>query len=125
MARILIIDDNDEFRRTLRMSLEKAGYDIVEASNGNEGIRIYHDKPTDLVIADVIMPEKEGVGTMIELRRDFPDVKIIAISGGGFEEPADYLEGAELVGGAQRVLAKPFTREEMLRTIKELLEEKR
>ncbi|MEA3490010.1 MAG: response regulator [Candidatus Omnitrophota bacterium] len=124
MARILIIDDNDEFRKLFRMMLEKFGYEVAEASDGEEGVELYREKPADLVITDLIMPGKEGVQTCVELRSNFPDVKIIAMSGGGFEGPEDYLESAELIGGALRTFAKPFSFKEILKAIKEILEEK-
>ncbi len=123
MARILVIDDNDDFRKVIREVLEKEGYEVVEAGDGDEGISLFKEKPADLVITDLIMPGKEGIQTMVELRRDFPDVKVIAVSGGGFEGPRTYLEGAELIGGALRTFIKPFPPEELLKAIKELLGE--
>jgi len=121
MERILIIDDNYDFRKFIREVLEKEGYEVAEAADGDEGISLFREKPADLVITDLIMPGKEGIQTMVELRRDFPDVKIIAVSGGGFEEPTTYLEGAELIGGALRTFTKPFPVEDLLEAIKELL----
>ena len=121
MARILVIDDNDEFRDIVKRWLEEAGYEVSEAANGEEGIKRYREKPAELVIADIIMPKKEGIETMMELKRDFPDVKIIAVSGGGVVDPKDYLEGAKLIGGAMRTFAKPFKKEELLQAITELL----
>ncbi len=120
MASILIIDDDAQFRAMLRQMLSRAGYEVLEASNGKEGMRTYRDKPTDLVITDLIMPEKEGIETITELRREFPDVGIIAISGGGKMGPEDYLLGAKLLG-AQRILTKPLEKEEILEVIKELI----
>jgi CheY-like chemotaxis protein len=121
MARILVIDDNDEMRDVLRRWLEREGYEVSEAADGDEGIKLFHKEPADLVIADIIMPKKEGIETMVELRRDFPDLKIIAISGGGVEEPENYLESARLIGGALRTFTKPFKRDELLQAVKELL----
>jgi CheY-like chemotaxis protein len=86
MALILIIDDDNQFRAMLREMLERTGYEFLEASDGKEGLKLYRENPTDL-----IMPEKEGIETIIELRRDFPDVKIIAISGGGQIDAEQYL----------------------------------
>jgi len=124
MPRILVIDDNDEIRDLIREILESAGYEVVDATNGDEGIKAYRAAPTDLVITDMIMPEKEGLETMVELRREFPDVKIIAMSGDGFEEPMTYLDGARLIGGALCTFAKPFNVSDFLQTVKELLPEK-
>lgn len=123
MARILVIDDNDEIRGLIREILEGAGYEVVDASNGDEGIKTYRASPTDLVITDMIMPEKEGLETMVELRREFPGVKIIAMSGDGFEEPTTYLDGARLIGGALRTFAKPFNISDFLDAVKELISE--
>ena len=121
MARVLVIDDNKELRELLKRWLEGAGYEVQEAFNGAEGLRLYRENPADLVVADIIMPEKEGIETMVELRKDYPDVKLIAISGGGFEKPDSYLEGAKLIGGALRTFAKPFKREDFLKAVKEII----
>jgi len=119
MDTILIIDDDNQFRAMLRQMLEREGYKVVDAPDGKEGIRIYRVKPTDLIITDIIMPEKEGIETIMELRREFPDVKIIAISGGGHLGPAEYLKIAKGLG-AQYTLSKPFEREELLEAVREL-----
>lgn len=123
MKRILIIDDDSQFRQMLRQVLERQGYEIVEAQDGEEGIRRYRQAPTDLIITDIIMPKKEGVETIIELKRDFPDVKIIAISGGS--RGIDALDCLSYVKGLRvsRVFAKPFDRKEFLEAIQELLSE--
>ncbi|MCH8809524.1 MAG: response regulator, partial [Proteobacteria bacterium] len=91
MARILIIDDEDELRSMLRQMLEQAGHEVTEAVNGAEGIRLYEQDRPDLIITDIIMPEKEGVETIIALRRADPDLPIIAISGGGRLDATDFL----------------------------------
>jgi len=121
MARILLIDDSDEFRDVFKEILERSGYIVVDAAGGDEGIRRYKENPVDLVITDIVMPGKEGLETMMELRRANPAVKIIAISGGGFEDPSTYLEGAALLGGAIRTFTKPFPMDKMLLAIKEVL----
>ena len=120
MALILIIDDDNQFRAMLREMLERTGYKVVEASNGKEGIKLYREKATDLIITDLIMPEKEGIETIMELRRDFPDVKIIAISGGGRLDPEQYLSMAKGFG-ARYTFVKPVEREELLQAVEELL----
>jgi len=83
MARILLIDDDAPVRRTLRKMLERQGYEVEEAPDGKAGLTLYQENPADLIITDLIMPEMEGIETIMELRRRFPDVKIIAMSGGG------------------------------------------
>ena len=112
MARILIIDDEELVRLTLRDMLEQAGHDVVEAVNGEEGINLHRQNPADLIITDIIMPEKEGIETIMELRGDNSEVKIIAISGGGRMGDIDYLKFARHLG-VQHVLAKPFGMNEL------------
>jgi len=117
MARILIIDDEPQIRSMLRLMLERDGYEVVEAPDGIEGIRAYRRKPADLIITDLIMPNKDGIGMIIELQKEFPDVKIIAMSGGGLNKPEGYLKGAKKLGAAC-TLTKPIDREKMLRAVK-------
>ena len=122
MASILIIEDDDQFRAMLLEMLKLAGYEVEEASNGKEGIKLYIENPKDLVVTDIIMPEQEGIETIIELRRSFPDVKIIAISGGGRITAKDHLRIAKDLGAIQ-TLPKPFGREKLLKAIREVLKE--
>ncbi|MGD2098831.1 MAG: response regulator [Desulfobacterales bacterium] len=120
MERILIIDDETQIRSMLRLMLERVGYEVVEAADGMEGIRQYRDNPADLIITDLIMPNKDGIGMIIELKKEFPQVKIIAMSGGGVNRPEGYLDGAKKLG-ATRTLTKPIDRDEMLNAVKETL----
>ena len=124
MGRVLVIDDEPQIRSMLRMMLERAGHEVEEAPDGIEGIRIYRNNPADLIISDLIMPNKDGIGMIIELKKEFPDVKIIAMSGGGLNKPEGYLEGAKKLG-AQRTLTKPINRDELLRTVSDTLKEKK
>ena len=121
MARILIIDDEAMIRDLLVNILEREGYDTATASGGKDGIKIYRENPTDLIITDLLMPEKDGIEIIRELCRDFQDVKIIAMSGGGKTDSETYLHIAKTIG-AIKTLAKPFDRKELLTTIRELLE---
>ena len=121
MARILVIDDDVQTQAMLRQMLERAGYEVADAPNGKVGMELYREQQVDLVIADLIMPEKEGIETIMELRRDFPGVKIIAISGGGDVGPEVYLHMASKLG-AQRTFAKPFERSEMLGAVRQLVD---
>ena len=121
MANILLIDDDDQFRNMLRQLIERKGHDVKEASGGKEGIELYRKNPTDLIITDLIMPGKDGIETIQEFKKDFPDIKIIAISGGGRLGPQDYLHLAKMLG-AQRTLTKPIELSELLDAIEELLE---
>ncbi len=120
MALILIIDDDLKIREVLRQILEHSGYDVMEASDGEEGIRLYRERQPDLVIMDIVMPRKDGLETITDLRVEFPASKIIAISGGGRLDSKLYLELAEGFG-ANRLLAKPFGHEELLKAVKDLL----
>jgi len=120
MARILVIDDSTEVQGTYCRMLERAGYEVVAAIDGKEGIRAFCEKQPDLVITDIIMPEKEGFETIRELRSEFPDVKIIAISGGGSTEPEIYLMMAKKFG-AMCTLTKPIEREALLEAVQECL----
>ncbi len=122
MARILIIDDESQIRSMLRLMLERVGYEVVEAPDGIEGIRQYREKPADLIITDLIMPNKDGIGMIIDLKKEFPKVKIIAMSGGGVNRPEGYLDGAKKLG-ANRTLTKPIYREQMLTAVKDILKE--
>ncbi|MEJ2165350.1 MAG: response regulator [Desulfobacterales bacterium] len=122
MERILIIDDEPQIRSMLRLMLEREGYEVVEAPDGIEGIRIYRQNPVDLIITDLIMPNKDGIGMIIDLKKEFPDVKIIAMSGGGLNKPEGYLKGAKKLGAAC-TLTKPIDREEMLRAVKNILKD--
>lgn len=121
MQQILVIEDDKLMRGLLRLVLEHSGYNVVQAENGRDGVKFYRQNPTDLVITDLIMPGQEGLETIRELKREFPEVNIIAISGGGFNEPGEYLHVAELLG-ARRTLAKPFHQVKLLRAVRELLE---
>ena len=121
MARILIIDDDDQIRSMLKQMLAREGYEVLSASNGKEGIRLYREKQTDLVITDIIMPEKNGLETIMALRKDFPEVKVIAMSGGGRIGLKSYLQVAKRLG-AVHTLTKPFEREEMLNVVREVID---
>ncbi len=120
MARLLVIDDEKLARLTLRKILERAGHEVVEATNGSEGIAMYRSRPFDAVITDIIMPDKEGVETIIELKRDFPQVRLIAISGGGRTRNLDFLKLA-MQYGAEKILAKPFSQDDLVDAVESLL----
>ena len=121
MTRILIIDDDIQILKMLRKTLEREGHEVIDAADGNKGLRLYREDPTDLVITDIVMPEKEGIETIIDLRREFPEAKIIAMSGGGQIEAESYLSMAKRLG-AQRTLTKPFQNEELLEAIEALVD---
>jgi len=120
VARVLLIDDNESLRTSVRRTLVQAGHDVTEAPNGVAALQEYRREPPDLVITDIVMPDKEGLETIRELRKLDPNAKIIAMSGaaGGRADP--YLTVA-LQLGATWALAKPFSREEVLAAIAKVL----
>lgn len=120
MPRILVIDDEQYILLMLKKMLERAGFDVDIAINGEEGLRYYHKYPADLIITDIVMPEKEGLETIRELKSHNPDVKIIAISGGGRVDSKEYLESARLFG-AKQIFSKPFKQAELLKAVQGML----
>ena len=116
---IIVVDDEEQIRIMLRRMLEKEGYIIREASNGDIALKLQKEDPADLIITDIIMPDKEGIGTILELKNRYPDIKIFAMSGGGKNSPDHYLRMAKGFG-VNKVFRKPFTREELLSAIDEI-----
>ncbi len=121
-SRILIIEDDSEVRELLRTILSRAGYEISVASDGIQGIHAFRTDPTDLIITDLVMPGKEGLETIVDLKREFPDLKIIAISGGGQDGQNTYLNAAKLCG-ATMTFRKPFKNVDILAAVKNLLDQ--
>jgi len=120
MACILIIDDEDALRRIIRDALEKQDHDVIEARNGTSALELFEQHPADLVITDIMMPESDGIETIIALRRKEPGIPIIAISGGGRVGDTNYLTLAEKLGATQ-VLTKPFRRQQLVDAVRESL----
>ncbi|MFH1139302.1 MAG: response regulator [Pseudomonadota bacterium] len=120
MPRILIIDDDESIRAVIRKMLERTGHEVHEAVDGREGLRIFKETTADLVITDILMPEKEGIQTIMELRKESKDLKILAISGGGAVGPFTYLSMARELG-ADMTLSKPFTMTELSEALRTLL----
>jgi len=120
MQRILIIDDDHHILLMIKKMLERAGYEVDLASNGNEGLKLFKRVQADLVITDIIMPEKEGLETIREMKRLQSDLKIIAMSGGGKISADNYLETAKIFG-ASKVLQKPFSQKTMVLAVIDLL----
>lgn len=119
-TQILIIDDDDLVRVTLSRILRAADYEVIEASNGDEGLRKHQGGNVDLVITDILMPEKEGLETIRELRLADSEARIIAISGGDRSGNQMFLEMAEKLG-ADGVLAKPIRQRDLLAKIDAVL----
>lgn len=122
MAKILVFDDEPSILLMIKKILEKAGHEVEVALNGREGLELFEKNKPDLLITDIIMPEKEGLETIFELRRKHPDLKIIAISGGGRIGPDGYLPGAKLLG-ANLTFSKPLVPKEFLNSVTKLLGE--
>ncbi|HTJ79626.1 MAG TPA: response regulator [Rariglobus sp.] len=120
MARILLIDDDDDFRAMLRLTLTHFGHTVIEACDGKEGLTLFPGANSDLVITDIVMPEKEGLEVVMELRKRRPSVKIIVMSGGARNRSAGYLQTAKALG-ASTVLEKPFSNGDLLTAINQLL----
>lgn len=129
MTRVMIIDDEEDIRIVLKEVLVRAGFDVVVASDGNEGLNMLREQAADLVITDIIMPGSDGVETAYDIRMEFPMIKIIVMSGGGNVAPLDYepsaiattayLASAAAVG-ADMTITKPFDREELIKVAREL-----
>jgi CheY-like chemotaxis protein len=120
MAKILVFDDEPAILLMIKKMLEKAGHQVEVALNGKEGMELFEKDKPDLLITDIIMPEKEGLETIFELRRKYPELKIIAISGGGRIGPDGYLPGAKLLG-ADATFSKPLIPKEFLQLVSNLL----
>jgi len=114
MATILVIDDHESLRTLLRIMLEWAGHEVMEAPNGRLGLAVYREKPADLVITDIDMPEMNGLDLILELTRAFLDVKVIAISGAPDREKT--LDAAKLLG-VRHTLRKPFSMDALLKAV--------
>ncbi len=122
MKKILIIDDEPHILLMLKKMLERYSYEIDMAMNGVEGIELFKTSKPDLVITDIIMPEKEGLETIREMKRINSDLKIIAMSGGGKVSADSYLKIAGIFG-ASISIAKPFSMKDMLGAVQELLKD--
>jgi CheY-like chemotaxis protein len=121
MPQILIIDDDAQVRSMLAETLRLEGYQVAEAVNGKEGVELYRTDPSPLVITDIIMPEQDGVEAIHALRREFPQIKIIAISGGSANIRGDYLLGTANALGAAKTFGKPVDINELLAAVKDIL----
>ena len=122
MARILVIDDDVQVRGAVRRILERAGHTVEDVGNGDAGLQAHRERPAELIITDIFMPERDGIETVRQLRRESPQVKIIVISGGDRTQTMDLRKDAELLGAA-RSLRKPFELSELVQAVGELLGE--
>lgn len=114
MPSVLVVDDEDQVRQLIKETLEQAGYRVHEARDGKEGLQQYRQVQTDLVIMDILMPDQDGLESIATLRREFPKVKIIAITGGtDMIGILNFLDVAKMLG-ANRTLQKPFEMQALL-----------
>jgi YesN/AraC family two-component response regulator len=120
MARILVVDDNREIREGLREILERAHHTVVEAPNGNKAIELLRGFVIDLIITDIVMPEKDGLDVIRQLKEEFPRLQIIAYSGGSPRLTFDPLAAAKILG-AVRTFHKPFPVPDLLNTVERLV----
>jgi CheY-like chemotaxis protein len=117
MSSVLVVDDEDQVRQLLRETLEQAGYEVQEARDGKEGLARYRAKPTDVVIMDILMPDQDGLESIMTLRREFPACRIIAITGGSdMIGILNFLDVAKMLG-ARRTLHKPFEMKTLLEAV--------
>jgi CheY-like chemotaxis protein len=120
-TRILVVDDDDQVRSLFDVMLRRAGYEVICAPDGRVALQELSRCAVDLIITDIFMPEKEGLETIMEIRRAWPDLKVIAVSGGGRHGNMDYLEIARKLG-ASATLSKPIERRTLLETVRGLVE---
>ena len=122
MSTILVVDDEQPVCDMIKDMLEPAGYTITATQSANEAISLFNECPLDMIITDMVMPEKTGIDLIMKIREKSPDVKILAISGGGgINGRFDYLAVAELVG-AESILKKPFTMGQLRERVKTMMQ---
>ncbi|HUH84924.1 MAG TPA: response regulator [Stellaceae bacterium] len=122
MATILVIDDDAAMRRLILRALDAEKHELIEAGDGHEALQLVDQRKPDLIITDILMPRKEGIETMREVAERAPDIKIIAISGGGMSHNLMFLDVAKAFGAAA-VIAKPFRASELVETVERVLGE--
>ncbi len=120
MARILVVDDEAAVRAAIRKILSRAGHDVLEAADGKTALTMYQNDPVDVIIMDIYMPEMDGIEATIRLKHEFPDMKIVAVSGGGYLDKAKILE-REARLGTLRTLAKPLHEQDILDAVSDAL----
>ena len=119
--RLLVIDDDNLVRAALTDMLQTAGFEVVTASNGRFGLELLNTTPVDAIITDILMPEQEGLETVREARQRFPDIRILAISGGGAGGGETQLLRFAESFGADQTLPKPFTGSQLVAAVRALL----
>ena len=120
MTTILVVDDHKELRTVVRRVLTEVGYEVAEAEDGAAALVAFRAHPPALVITDIVMPEKTGIEIIATMKREHPEVKVLAISGGGRTHVMDFLAIARKTG-ADAALEKPFRKSDLLARVAELL----
>lgn len=121
--RILVIDDEPTALDVISRILQHAGYEVLVARNGQEGIELFREQSCDLVVTDMVMPVKDGLQTILDLRVDAPELPIVAISGGGNISKERYLAVAGYLDNVITI-GKPFTMDILVSAVKQLLDDK-
>ncbi|HEX6692557.1 MAG TPA: response regulator [Burkholderiales bacterium] len=119
-TRVLVVDDNEDLRNTIGALLQADGFDVVLAADGQAALAQHQVRPVDVVLTDLFMPDKDGIETIVELRKLSPGVKIVAMSGWTSSQGSDYLQVAREIG-ASVTLQKPFDPEELSRVLRRLV----
>ena len=119
-TRVLVVDDDPGVRNFLRMLLELEGYEVVTVGNGNEALEAQRSDPAAIVLTDIFMPDAEGMETIVRLRTEFPQSKIIVMSGDGTYRGVDYLRLAQELGAA-KALKKPFAPQDLIDAMREVV----
>ena len=119
LMRVLVVDDNPDLRSFVKIVLERAGFEAEVAADGRRALNLQRERPADVLVTDIFMPEPDGLELIQHFKSRFPGIKIVAISGGGKAGKADYLYVAAEIG-AEAVLRKPFSTEALIRTLQEL-----
>ncbi len=114
LAKIVVVDDDHDLRRTICDYLVSVGHDVQQAADGNNAMSLIASEEPQLVLTDILMPDKEGFSTIMDIRAAYENIKIIAMSGGGQMKSAHVL-------GADAVIAKPFDFDDLCKTIEQVL----
>jgi DNA-binding response OmpR family regulator len=123
-SRILIVDDDYDMRQTIKAILEEDNYDLAEAEDGNAAIRYIKNNPVDMIIVDIIMPDKDGIEVITETSVSHPHVKILSLSGGGLIDASAHLHTASQLG-ADDTLVKPFKNKELIEKVRNLIKKEK
>lgn len=122
MMKVLVVDDELVVREMMMEMIKPAGYEVIEATNGKDAFEVCNNEHVDLIITDIVMPEKNGIDLIMNVKKEFPDIPVIAVSGGGgITGRYDYLEIAKLVG-AKNIIRKPFETHELRTAVSEAIE---